>query len=267
MPSRVMLAAIGGLLVIAACTDKSAPLIEQEFARDPDAFTQGLEFYGGYLYESSGLYGKSFLRKSKLDNGRLRTIEEISLPPQWFAEGLTFVGDRLYVLTWREGIVSIRDSETLEEIEQKHYEGEGWGLAFDGISLWMSDGSSWLTERDPETFQVIQRVQVTYQGRPVERLNELEWDGRHLYANQWKTDYIYQVDLSPKKSGSAATEKANEATALKANKRLQFRHPHSNYQNTSNENVLNGIAHKNRTLYVTGKHWDRVFAIPIIYSK
>ena len=181
-----------------------------EISTDPDSFTQGLEFTpDGRLFESTGRYGRSALRR--IDPASGATIDETPVDPTWWAEGITLVegdrvagdrvaGDRpdeLAMLTWREGVVAFFDPDTLTERRRASYDGEGWGLCQldDGI-LMMSNGTADLTLRDPGTFAIIDQVTVTRSGNPLPGLNELECAGGLVWANVWPTDTIVAIDPS-----------------------------------------------------------------------
>ena len=170
------------------------PEVLSEFPHDSSAFTQGLLWDGGYLYESTGLWGQSSLRRVDIETGVPETI--ITLDEAYFAEGLERVGDRLIQLTWQAGLAFVYDFDSLEQIGTLAYDGEGWGLCYDGRYLFMSDGSARLSIREPESFALIFRGAVTLDGQiiPAQLLNELECVGEHIYANAWNTDYIFRID-------------------------------------------------------------------------
>lgn len=164
----------------------------RSYPHDSTAFTQGLVWRNGRLYESTGRYEQSTLRVVELETGRV--LQRAALGPQYFAEGLTAVGDTLYQLTWKEGVAFIWDPETLRQIGQVQYNGEGWGLTSDGRRLIVSDGSSYLSFVDPVTFQLDTTLRVTDGGRPVDQLNELEWVKGEVWANVWHTQRIARID-------------------------------------------------------------------------
>jgi glutamine cyclotransferase len=152
---------------------------------DPNAFTQGLLLYQGSLYESTGLYGQSSLRQVDLRTGEV--LRMLELPDAYFGEGLARVDTRLIQLTWQEQQAFVYDLNTFEPVKSFTYEGEGWGLCFDGTHLLMSNGSPTISLRDPETFELVSQLQVTFRGVPLPMLNELECTGDHLYANVWQS--------------------------------------------------------------------------------
>jgi glutamine cyclotransferase len=239
--------ALAGIVLSAlmtACAGAPAELTAtavERYPHDPGAFTQGLLLADGLLYESTGLYGASSLREVDPATGRVIRIRP--LPANLFAEGLALVGDRLVQLTWREGRAIVYSRETFDQIGGFRYQGEGWGLCFDGEALWMSDGSSQLTVRDPQTFEVLRRQAVTSGGEPVPRLNELECVGEHVYANVWQTDTIVRIV----KASGRVDATIDAAGLLAPDQRAGL----------SPDAVLNGIAYdpENDRFLVTGKLW------------
>lgn len=215
---------------------------------DPNAFTEGLLWSGGRLYESTGLQGESELRE--IDPASGAVVRSARVPNQAFAEGLTVAGGRLIQLTYKEGRAFVYDAATLERVGEFRYFGEGWGLAYDGRSLVMSDGSSTLTFRDPETFQVQRRVSVTVDGRPLADLNELEFFGGKIWANVWLTDLIVQID--------PASGEVTGYLDLSGLMGPDFRPP-------SDDDVLNGIAYDpgSGRVFVAGKRWPRLFELEL----
>ena len=211
---------------------------------DETAFTQGLEFYGDRLFESRGLRGSSGLAEINASDGEV--LRDISLAPQLFGEGITVVGDTIIQLTWTSGKAFVYDIETLSVVNQFEYEGEGWGLCFDGTSLYMSDGSDILTLRDPVTFAITGSMKVTSDLVSVNRLNELECGANHVYANMWQTDTIIAIDTS-----SGHVDRVIDASALQT------------YEGVSVANVLNGIAYSSasESFLVTGKLWPLMFEV------
>jgi len=221
------------------------PEVVAEAPHDPEAFTQGLLLFEGVLYESTGLKGRSTLRRVERDTGEV--LQRIDLPADEFGEGLALVGDRLIQLTWQNGIAHVYDRESCEELDTFTYDGEGWGLCFDGEQLVMSDGSSSLFFRDPESFEVLGEVSVIdAAGEAVDQLNELECVGSLVYANVWQTDRIVRID---KATGRVATE-INAESLLSTAER-------------SGTDVLNGIAFDAATgeFLLTGKLWPKLFTV------
>ncbi len=220
----------------------------QTFPHDPEAFTQGLIFHEGYLYESTGLHGKSSVRKIHLETGQI--IKNIRLPERYFGEGLTRWKDTLVQLTWQSRVGFVYDLFTLGLTKKLPYPFEGWGLTEDGRSLIASDGSSQLYFLDPDLLQERRRIVVRDQGMPVARLNELEFINGEIFANVFLTDRIARI----------APDTGDVTGWIDLTGLL----PSSDRR--SNTDVLNGIAYdrqRNRIL-VTGKNWPKVFHIRLV---
>jgi glutaminyl-peptide cyclotransferase len=253
-PFRALLglfALIAVMLLAARCRAAEPPPLEYLEARvlavhphDRGAFTQGLLWHEGSLYESTGLYGESRLRRVEPSTGEV--LQEARLADDLFGEGLARIGDRLIQITWTNRLALAYDLGTLERRDELTYEGEGWGLCYDGADLWMSDGSARLTRRDPLTFAEYGGVDVTREGAPVRLLNELECAEGWIYANVLDADHILRID--PRSGEVRALIDASglltpaERTAA---------------------GVLNGIAYDPRTevFYLTGKNWPSLFEV------
>lgn len=213
---------------------------------DNRAFTQGLVFDGGYLYESTGLYGRSSLRKIAADNGE--TVAQYQLDRRFFGEGLAKVGQQLIQLTWQEGRALVFNISDFTVQQIFHYQGEGWGLCFDDEQLWMSDGSSQLQIRYAHDFSLQDHLKVTLNGQPLEQLNELACVGAHIYANLWHDHRIVRIN---KRTGRVDAE--IDASAVIA----------ASGRGSDPEAVLNGItydAHE-QVFYITGKLWPKIFKV------
>lgn len=225
------------------------------FPHDENAFTQGLLWHDGNLYESTGQYGQSTIREVDLETGTIKRLRE--LDPSYFAEGLALVGDRLIQITWKEGVAIVYDRDALEETDLFSYEGqgEGWGLCFDGMFLWMSNGTERLTRRDPETFAPLGEIVVTQQGQPIPRLNELECVNGRILANVWFTDQIKIIDPQT----GYVTGSVNLVNLLSSEERAA----------RAQGDVLNGIAYnpEEDLYYVTGKNWPKLFAVRFVPEK
>ena len=241
---------------VAASPPTYTPRIIARYPHDTAAFTEGFELVGGNLYESTGLIGQSSVRRVDLASGDVMQRRE---PPDGkvFSEGLSVLGGVLYQLTWQSGLVYLYDPQTLESQGQLSYQGEGWGLTNDGQQLIMSNGSSTLTWRDPQTFAVTRKLKVTAQGAEVDNLNELEYAAGNIYANIWLTNKIARIDPQNGKvtawlDVSALTRQA-QAAAEKAGTDLGF------------DDVPNGIAYDaaKGTLLLTGKRWPLVFEVAL----
>jgi len=252
MLRRLVLSLFCWLLVSStfACADDTY-MVVRVYPHDPNAFTQGLVFSHGQLYESDGLYGQSSLRRDDLATGRV--LQEYNLPSQYFAEGLTAWGNELIQLTWKSHIGFVYDRTTFRLLRTFHYDYEGWGLTQNGKSLIESDGSAYLRFLNPNTFSVERKLLVTYHGKPVTQLNELEYINGKIYSNVWMTDKI--AVISPE-SGHVV-EWINLAGLLPD---VERRGPNA---------VLNGIAYNQEThqLFVTGKLWPKIFQIVIVPGK
>lgn len=220
--------------------------IVNTFPHDRNAFTQGLEFHNGYLYESTGLNGQSSLRKVELRTGRVLQIHR--LPQEYFAEGITLFGNRIYQLTWQNGVCFVYNLNNFRQETQFRYYGEGWGLTNDGKYLIMSDGSETITFRDPETFAEVRKITVRAQGKPVKNLNELEYIDGEIWANIWYSDMIARIDPQ---TGIVKAWVDMEGLPV---------------PNRGSEEVLNGIAYdrQNKRIFVTGKNWSKLFEIELV---
>ncbi|WP_319782493.1 glutaminyl-peptide cyclotransferase [Oceanisphaera sp. IT1-181] len=217
-----------------------------ELPHDPAAFTQGLLLYKGHFYESTGLYGHSSLRKVQPDTGEV--VAKRKLDSGYFGEGLARVGQQLIQLTWRESQALVYDVEDLSLQQVFNYQGEGWGLCFDGEQLWMSDGSSVLQQRNPQDFSQHGQLSVTLHGEPLEQLNELACVGEYIYANIWQDHRLVRIN---KTTGHVEAE--IDASALVA----------ASGRGRDPEAVLNGIAYDAQTevFYLTGKLWPKIFKV------
>jgi glutamine cyclotransferase len=222
------------------------------YAHDSKAFTQGLVYVDGHLYESTGRYGSSSIRMIDLSTGRV--LQHYDLPAEYFGEGLTDWGSNLVQLTWKahKGFVYDRFSFTL--LKTFAYEGEGWGLTHDGKQLIMSDGTSYLRFLDPQTFRETRRLHVTDEaGHALQNLNELEYVHGEIYANIWQTDKIVRISpRSGKVLGSIDLSGLIDKGEL-----------------SNSDAVLNGIAYDatGDRLFVTGKLWPKLFEIRIVSQK
>lgn len=216
---------------------------------DSDAFTQGLLLHEGHLYESTGLYGRSQLRQVELESGN--DVRRRALDPAWFGEGLAMVGNTLIQLTWKEGLALVYDLDDFALLRAHEYGGEGWGLCYDGTSLWMSDGSQTLYRRHPDTFALLETLAVTLPGRDLGQLNELECVGDVIYANVFRDSRILKID---KATGRVLAE-IDATPLLVLNDRLWHR-----------EAVLNGIAYEpaSDTFYLTGKWWPSLYQVRFV---
>lgn len=243
---------IVGIFFLVSCGDRiAAPkILDYEVVRsvphDTSASTQGLLLHDGYYFESTGGYGVSTLRRVDPKSGKV--LQRRHLPNAAFGEGLALRDERLYQLEWKSGEGFIYDRETFERIGNFSYEGEGWGLTWDGKHFILSDGTATLRFLDPDSFAIVRSMTVRDNRGPVDQLNELEWIDGKIFANRWHTDDILVIDPS-----SGIVEALLNLAALE---RPRPSDP---------ESVLNGIAFDPETglLHVTGKRWPRVHVLEI----
>lgn len=225
--------------------------IVHTYPHDPQAYTQGLLYQDGHLYENTGLNGRSSLRMEDLETGRV--LQFAPVPEQYFAEGLASWGSTLIQLTWQSHLAFVYDRFSFRLLRTFHYDGEGWGLTQDGRNLILSDGTATLRFFDPRTFREVRRIVVKDHGAPVTRLNELEYVRGEIYANVWHSDRIARI--SP---ASGRVLGWIDLTGLL---------PAS--QRNGPEAVLNGIAYDaaHNRLFVTGKLWPKLFEIKVVPEK
>ena len=222
--------------------------VVNKYPHDAEAWTQGLVMEDSILYEGTGLEGRSSLRQVELETGRV--LKLLPLPAQYFGEGLTVYGDRIYQLTWKSGIGFVYDRDSFELLDTFQYAHQGWGLAHDGRQLIMSDGTETLHFLDPETLEETGTVQVMAGDRPVPRLNELEFINGVLYANVWPTNVIAQIDTSTGQVTGAIDLSGIQAVP----------------EDEAHIKILNGIAYdaEDDRLFVTGKFWPALFEIELV---
>lgn len=218
------------------------------YPHDRNAFTQGLIFRDNFLYESTGRYGASSLRKLELETGKV--LYQRKLPDQIFGEGIVDFGNDLVWLTWTSGFGAVFDLNTFAVKKQFQYAGEGWGLTRTKDAIVMSDGTAQLRFLDPSNLQEIRRIKVTDHGKPVTQLNELEMVEGEIFANIWQTDLIARIDP--------------ETGKVKGWINLKGLLPPA--EMTADTDVLNGIAYDpvKKRLFVTGKLWPKIFEIEIL---
>ena len=223
--------------------------IVNTYPHDTGAFTEGLVFADGFLYESTGLYGNSTLRKVDLQTGE--TLQQISLNPQYFGEGITIYGNKIIQLTWHSKVGFVYDKTTFQLLEQFTYPTEGWGITNDGKKLIMSDGTPTLYFLNPETYERTGQIQVHDGNMSIAMLNELEYVNSTVYANIWQENRIAIINV--------------ETGQVKGWINLEglYKKPISDP-----DDVLNGIAYdaENGRLFVTGKRWSQLFEIELVPS-
>jgi glutaminyl-peptide cyclotransferase len=252
IPVLLAATAIAGALLVPAAPQQNGArrleyVVANEYPHDPGAFLQGLLWHNGFLYESTGVYGRSTLRQVDLTTGKV--LKSVRLSSNLFGEGLAAVDSRLVQLTWTTKLGFVYDLNTFALMRRFTYDTEGWGITYDGKMLVMSDGSSNLTYLDPVTFSPVRKLPVTMNGRPVDNLNELEFIEGTIWANVWQTDLILCID--------PATGRANFYLDLKGVLPAGRR--------TGGEDVLNGIAYdaQKKRIFVSGKLWPRLFEIQV----
>lgn len=261
---KVSFGIVAIVTAVAVTAGAASPTVERlglkiisTFPHDPTAFTQGLLLNGGRLYESTGIYGSSTVRRVDPGNGEVQ--QSVAVNSAYFAEGLALVpdsapgtsGDRLIQLTWRAGIALVYELESLNTIGTFSYTGEGWGLCYDAgrQRLVMSDGSSRLTLRNPITFAKTGTLKVTLEGSARDRLNELECVGDVIYANVWQSNSIVRIDAN-----TGVVNGVIDASNLLSR------------SEAAGAEVLNGIAHDpaHGTLLLTGKQWPKLFEVELV---
>ena len=272
MPARLSILLLVGSALAVACGASSSPAPEAQAARpaittqaaprveqygyriirshphDPAAFTQGLTIAEGQLYEGTGLYGQSSLRRVDLATGGV--LQQIALDSTYFGEGIAVVGDRIVQLTYQTNIGFVYDRKTFAKLKEFTYRGEGWGLTYDGQRLIMSDGSDTLRFWHPETLEEVGRLRVRDGDVAIDRINELEFVDGAIYANIWQEDRIARIDPESGRV-TAWIDMSNLLTATERSRGVD---------------VLNGIAHDPRSghFLITGKLWPWVFEVEFV---
>lgn len=241
-------------------SDKTAQLpvsgyeVVNAYNHDKDAFTQGLIFHDGFLYESTGQNGQSSLRKVELETGKVLQKKEV--PDEYFAEGMTVLGDKIYQITWQENTGFVYNLKNFSLIKEFRYAGEGWGLTTDGTNLIMSDGTHVIRFVDPETFETLRTIVVKDEnGKPLYKLNELEFIKGEIWANIWQSENI-------KKPNHIARIDPADGKLLGW---INLDNISPNDSGRNYENSLNGIAYDaaDDRIFVTGKNWRRLFEIKL----
>ncbi len=227
------------------------------YQHDPKAFTQGLIYYGGMLYESTGQYDESTIRKVDLRSGKV--VQQVQLGDDFFGEGATVFRDKLYQLTWREGTAFVYTLPDLKPEKEIRYSGEGWGLANDGTNLIMSDGTHVIRYVDPETFKTVRTVTVNREdGRPLMQINELEYVKGEIWANIWHSE-------NPQTLGRPNHIARIDPASGKLLGWIDLSGISPEDQRRDSENTLNGIAYDEAgdRIFVTGKNWSKLYEIKI----
>ncbi|MFI3303407.1 MAG: glutaminyl-peptide cyclotransferase [Rikenellaceae bacterium] len=223
-------------------------IVKSSYPHATDSYTQGLQIVDGELFEGTGWEGQSRLMKVELTSGETTLLAK--LPDDEFGEGITILGDTVYMLTWQSGVLHLFNRESGKQIDKRLYSGEGWGLTSDGERLYMSDGSNRITIRDRDSFKVISSHAITLNGNPIPYLNELEWIKGEIWANVYTTNQIVIIDPNEWRVSGII-----DLTGLLPDT-----------ERTPTTDVLNGIAYNEATdkIYVTGKNWSKIFEIEIV---
>ena len=250
----VMLAAVFMLLPLVGCAQKVKEYkfqVVESLPHERSAYTQGLFFHNGELYESCGQYGSSSFRKVQLKTGK--DLRRLNFDARYFVEGSCVLDGRLYILTWQEHKCFVYDIATWKFLGEFYNPREGWGLTTNGRDLILSDGSTKIYFLDPQTFAVRSFKEVTLGGQPVPFINELEWINGEIWANVYTQDYILIID--------PATGKVKGRVDCRGLLPAALRKPGTD--------VLNGIAHNPATgdIYVTGKYWPKMFKVKLVEKK
>jgi glutaminyl-peptide cyclotransferase len=231
------------------------------YPHDPKAFTEGLFFYNGSLYESTGEEGESSLKKVELETGK--TVQRFDLPREDFGEGISLIGDKVYMLTWRQGLGRVFDVKDFKLLREFNYQGEGWGMTTDGTNLYFTQGTHVIKVMDPETFKTVRTIPVMREdGKPLMQINELEWIKGEIWANVWHSEY---PEILGKPNYIARIDPSNG----KLLGWIDLGNISPDDVKRGEENTLNGIAYDAATdrIFVTGKNWKKLFEIKITPPK
>src|ERR1700722_3034315 len=245
---RLVFGLLAAVLTVAAQTPEYGYQVVHTYPHDPNAFTEGLEYRAGFLYESTGLKGRSWLRKEKLETGQV--LQQIDLDPQYFGEGITILNQQIVQLTYQTQIGFVYDQASFRLKRTYNYQGEGWSLTNDGQNIYMDDGTAQIRIWDPVTLQEKRRITVHDGAQVVTNVNELEWVRGEIYANIWQKDLIARI--SP--VDGRVLGWVDMAGIL------------PDADRTGHEDVLNGIAYDvlGDRLFVTGKQWSKLFEIKVV---
>jgi glutaminyl-peptide cyclotransferase len=277
-PARLGIYAMAALMLATSCGDKHEPATETTttdivanvplpnmiqytlvamYPHDPGAFTEGLQYVDGYLYEGTGVYGTSDLRKTDLKTGNV--LQSVKMDGKYFGEGITVLNGKIYQLTYKEKAGFVYDLKTMKQTGTFNFNtAEGWGMTNDGTSLIYGDGTSNLYYLNPNNFSVTKQLQVKDNYGPVGNINELEYIKGYIYANQWRTDLILKIDPQ---SGLVVAQ----ANLSGLHKQGNIPPPNEYAEEPLAPDVLNGIAYDsvNNRIFVTGKYWPKVFEIKL----
>ena len=242
--------------------------IVKAYPHDPKAFTEGLFYYNGFLYESTGEERRSSIRKVELETGKI--VQKFDLPPEDFGEGIVLLNGKIYMLTWRQGLGRVFDANDLKLLKEFSYSGEGWGMTTDGTDIFMTDSTHVMRVVDPETFKPKRMLSVMREdGKPLMQINELEYIKGEIWANVWhseqsnilgKPNYIARIDPATGKLLGWI-----DLAGISPDDQPRSNDPYD----PKAENTLNGIAYdaeKDR-IFVTGKNWKKLYEIKITPPK
>jgi glutaminyl-peptide cyclotransferase len=252
-----------------ANTAKSVPLpvygyeVVKAYPHDNKAFTEGLFFHNGFIYESTGEEGRSSLRKVELETGKV--VQKFDLPREDFGEGIALLNDKIYQLTWQQGLGRVYDAKDFKLLREFNYQGEGWGMTTDGTNLILTQGTHVIKVMDPETFATVRTIPVMREnGRPLYKLNELELIKGELWANVWHSE---EPDVLGKPNYIARIDP--QSGKLLGWVDLDGISPDDQRGSDKLENTLNGIAYDaaNDRIFVTGKNWRKLYEIKVTGPK
>ena len=244
--------------------------VVKAYPHDPKAFTEGLYFKDGYLYESTGEEKHSSLRKVDLETGKI--VQKFDLPPEDFGEGISEINGKIYQLTWQEELGRVFDAGTFKLLQEFDYQGQGWGMTTDGTNLIFDQGTHVLKVMDPETFKTVRTIPVFREdGRPLIQINELEWINGEIWANIWhseepdilgKPNYIVRIDPD---SGKIVGWIDLAGISPDDQPPTDFKPGPDGMPHPKTENTLNGIAYDaaNDRIFVTGKNWKKLYEIKV----
>jgi glutaminyl-peptide cyclotransferase len=236
--------------------------VVHSYPHDPKAFTEGLFYHDGFLYESTGSPGNnggSSLRKVELETGKV--VQKFDLPKESFGEGISMIGDKIYQLTWEEGTCRVFDGNDFHLIKELDYQGEGWGMTTDGTNFYMTNRTHVIRVMSPDTFKLVRTIPVFREdGRPMIQINELEWIKGEIWANVWHSE---EPDILGKPNHIARLDPASGKLLGWID--LQGISPEDQGGRGQDENTLNGIAYdaQNDRIFVTGKNWKKLYEIKL----
>lgn len=239
--------------------------VVKAYPHDPKAFTEGLFFHDGFLFESTGgdKAGESSIRKVELETGKV--VQKWDLPADDFGEGCSMIGDKIYQLTWRRGLGRVFDAKDLKLLKEFSYQGEGWGMTTDGTNLFLTQSTHVIKVMEPENFKTVRTIPVMREdGKPLMQINELEWIKGELWANVWHSE---EPDILGKPNYIARIDPNSGKLLGWIN--LQGISPDDQGKESQRENTLNGIAYDagNDRIFVTGKQWKKLYEIKITPPK